>query len=488
VPSPDLSAYVDLTIYDKNPQDVFSAAADLLEALLPEVTLREGFIESVLLEALAQEVGEAAYALNRIPGAVVQILAQLFGVVRGLGAQPTGQVTFVLSDAAGHVLQQGVQVRLDLGTTDPVIFTTDVPGIANPGETTITVDVTGDRFTADANNVGVPADVTIVDAVWFVESASLTTAPVDGQDPEDTITWLSRFITRLTRLTTTLTLADQFATAALDDLAVYRATATDDWNAGLDAPLNLAAAPAAAGGALQNGATYGYAVTALTAQGETLPTATVNTVIPAGGPNTGEVVLTWQAPAAQQGAGAVTGYRVYRTAPNGAVLGLVATLGNVLTYTSTGSGAPGAAPPVANGTGQTLPGYVTVAVYGPTGPVSAAEKATLQTTLTSESLANLNVRVVDATVSTVNVDVTVVGADGYDAATVTADVTAALQDWLSTDTWLWDATVRRNELIAIVGSLPSVAYVETLTTPAADVALPGIAPLTTLGTLAVTVH
>jgi len=486
VPSPDLSAYVDLTLYDKNPQDVFSAAADLLEALMPGVVLREGFIESVLLETLAQEVAEGAYAVNRMPGAITQILAQLFGIIRGTGVQPTGEVTFTLSDAAGHTLGQGTQVRLDLGGTDPIVFTTTGVGFAAPGEVTMVVPVQGDRFTADANNIDVPTDVTIVDAVFFVESAALTTAPVDGQDPEDTLTWLSRFITTLTRLTTTLVRSEQFATAALDDLAVYRATALDDWNAGLDAPLNLAAVPSGAGGTLVAGATYGYAVTAVTAQGETLPTATVDAVIPAGA-DTGSVELTWAAPAAQQGAGAVTGYRVYRTGPGGADLGLVADLGDVLTYTSTGAGAPGVAPPTANGTGQTEPGYVTVAVYGQTGPVPDAEKASLTETLSGQALAMLNVRVVDATVTTVDVDVTVVAAKGYDAATVQADVTTALQGWLSTSTWAWDSTVRRNELIATVGSLLSVAYVSAVTTPAADVVLPGIAPLAEAGAITVTV-
>jgi hypothetical protein len=236
-----------------------------------------------------------------------------------------------------------------------------------------------------------------------------------------------------------------------------------------------------------HGATYGFAVTAVTAQGETLPCGTVNATIP-GGADTGSVVLTWTAPAVQQGAGAVTGYKVYRTLPNGAVLGLVATLGNVLTYTATGTVAPGAAPPIANGTGQALPGYVTVAVYGTNAAVSAAEKSALQATLSSQSQANLSVRVVDATINVVNVTVSVVAAVGSTAAQVTADVQAAVAAFLSIAEWTWATVVRRNELISVIGSLASVAYVDVLTAPAADVNLAGIAPLAVAGVVAVTVE
>lgn len=484
--SPDLSGYVDLQLFDKTPQDLFDAAKAELLLRVPQFNVVEGAMEVQLLEAIGQIVSEGTYAINRIPGAIMQILLQLFEVDRFLGTEPTVTIQFNLADTAGHVVPAGTRVSLDLGADLPVIFTTTENAAANPGESTATAGALGDRFTDQANGVSAGMSLAMIDSLFFVNSAELADSPVGGVDPEDTPTWLTRGTAALARLTSTLVRPAQFTAAALEDPNVFRATTLDNWNAGLDAPLTLAAVPSGTGGALIHGAVYGFAVTAVTAQGETLPCATVNATIP-GGADTGSVVLTWAAPAAQQGAGAVTAYKVYRTAANGAVLGLIATLGVVLTYTATSNAAVGAVPPIANGTGQTLAGYETVAVYGPNGPVSAAEKTSLQAALDLQALGNLNVRVVDATVNTAAVTVHVLAAPGYSSAQITADVTGAVQAFLSTNTWDWSTTLRRNSLITVIGSLPSVAQVETLDVPAADVTLIGVAPLVNAGTITVTV-
>lgn len=487
MPSPDLSGYIDLSLFDKNPQDIYDDAINELLIRVPEFDPVEGTIEVELLEAIALQVAEAGYAINRVPGAVVQILLQLFGITMFEGTQPTANITFTLSDALGHEVPAGTQVRLALDPLEPVVFTTTEAGQANPGQTSITVTAQGDRFTADANGTAAGTSLTILAALYFVNDAQLATAPIGGVDPEDTPTWLARGMAALGRLTNTLATPAMFTAAALENPAIYRATTLDDWNAGLDPPQALAATPSGTGGTLVHAATYGFAVTAVTAQGETLPCGTVNATIP-GAADTGSVALSWAAPAVQQGAGAVTGYKVYRTAANGAVLGLVATLGNVTSYTATGSAAPGAAPPIANGTGQSEPGYVTVGVYGEGAPVSSADKASLQTSLSAQAQANLNVRVVDATVNVVPVTVSVVATVGADHTQVSNDVTAAVQAFLSTDSWDWSAVLRRNELIAVIGSLADVAYVDVLTAPAADVNLAGIAPLAKAGTVTVTVE
>ena len=83
---------------------------------------------------------------------------------------------------------------------------------------------------------------------------------------------------------------------------------------------------------------------------------------------------------------------------------------------------------------------------------------------------------------------TVVVAPGYTTAEVDAAVTAALEAFLSPDTWPWEATVRRNDLIALIEGVEGVAYLTAghPTTPAADVALSGAAPLADAGTINIT--
>lgn len=140
-------------------------------------------------------------------------------------------------------------------------------------------------------------------------------------------------------------------------------------------------------------------------------------------------------------------------------------------------------------TAATDTGHVTVAVAGPAGALlDASDKDDLEAEMENAAVAGLTVHVVDPTITDVDVEVTVKRLDGYSNAEVAAAVTDALADYLSPDTWAWGDTVRRNELIALIDRTAGVDYVETLTVPALDLTLTGIAPLARLGTPTVTVN
>lgn len=128
-------------------------------------------------------------------------------------------------------------------------------------------------------------------------------------------------------------------------------------------------------------------------------------------------------------------------------------------------------------TGLVAQGFVAVAVYGVNAAVSAADKAILLADLDDRAQANLAVSVVDPTITAVEVDATVVRKAGFTDATVVANVKAALETYLSPATWPWAGTVYRNELIAVIDAVAGVERVTSITTPAADLALAGIAPL-----------
>lgn len=480
--TPDLSGYVDLTIYDLSPQDIFQAALDDLQLRLPDYVAYEGNLDVLLLEELALEVAEASYALNRVPGALAEALFQLYGVYRYYGDAPRATVQFSMADALGHVVPAGTTLQLSIGDAfDPVTFITDGPIATAPGETlTQPIGVTATTATSDANGRAIGTVLTLVDALFFVDGVTLASPIIGGVDPEDTTTWLNRASAVLARLNMTLVLPTHFTSFALENPKVARATTIDNWQGGYNPPTQLAATPSGTGGTLTHGATYGFAVTATTAAGETLPCARVTAVIP-GGADTGSVALTWSAPVSDGGP-ALTGYKIYRTTPNGTTLGLVSTVAaGTTSYTSTGSTTPGAAPPALNGTGRAAAGYVTTAVYGPDDYVTDVDKATLQASMNDAAQANLGVAVVDATITAVNVTATVVPAAGYAAATATADAATAVREYLATASWPWLATVRRNALIAALGSPASVAYVDALAAPAADVTLPGVGPLAAPG-------
>ena len=106
--------------------------------------------------------------------------------------------------------------------------------------------------------------------------------------------------------------------------------------------------------------------------------------------------------------------------------------------------------------------------------------------LTAKAHSGLAIHVIAPTITAVPVTVSVTLTPGAVAATVIAAINTALAAYLNPDAWAWSATVYRNELIALIDRVPGVGRVVTLTAPAADVTLVGVAPLADDGTLTVT--
>ena len=342
---------------------------------MPEWVPREGNVEVLLAESIALEISELITAINRVPGAIVQIQAQLFGIIRSTGTQPAVNLTFNLSDTLGHTVIAGTRVVLTVpGGLEPVIFTTNVDLVVAAGQSVGTVASTGDRFTIEANGIASGTVVELLDAVSFVNSVVTGSVVASGLDAETDTDWIERSVNRFSRLTETLVLPKHFSAAALETPAVVRAITIDSFNSGA------------------------------------------------------------------------------------------------------GSGVPG-----------DHPGFVTVAVYGNGAVLSAAERATLDAQFEAEAQANLSVSVVDPTITAVTVNVTVQKVSTALTATVQAAVAAALDTYLAPTTWDWSGTVRRNELITLISNVVGVDYVVSLTAPAADVVLSGVAPLADLGTVTVTV-
>lgn len=483
--SPDVRPYIDLTLNDKDPQDLYDNAVATLATNLPEWKPREGNTEVLLLEALALQVSEGIFAINRLPSAVVEILAQLFGITRDAGAAPVANLEFTMINSTGNTIPVGTRVRLDLQNTNSIVFTTNSELVIPNGNSTGQVLATGDLFTSVANGVD-DVPVQLMDSLLYVNTVEIVDPITGGRDAEDDTTYFTRATQRFSRLNDTLVLPQHFVAATLEDPVFQRALALDNYTpAVLTTPTGVVATPFATGGTLAS-ATYGYRISAINTHGETLASATTSAVVT--GP-TGRVDLSWSAVVPTEGASPVTGYKVYgRT--GGSELLLTTTGAGVTTYSDTGSATPSGALPGANTTGGNVgdyPGHITIAVYGPSRFNTTNEKNALDIRLEEDSLANLNVHVMDPTINAVDVSVSVTIKAGSVQATVISAVEEALQDYLDPMQWGWGNTVYRNELIALVDNVAGVDRVVTLTTPASDLSLSGKAPLAQADELTVSV-
>lgn len=372
MPSPDVSAVVDLTLYDSTASELADRAATDLETKVPEAQLPLGSYEMLLTESLALLIAEIAYALNRAPGAVLEaLLTRLYGIPRSPGVLPTAAVQFT-AEAGGASIPLGTLVQVPVGE-DLVQFATDAEVTILAAGPPAAVTVTGTDYTDLANGVPAGTPVDIITDTTGVSAAALSAPVAGGAGPEDADTFLDRASVRLQRLTETLVMPAHFEFYALEQPGVFKAKAVANYNS---------------------------------------DTAAVSA------------------------------------------------------------------------------GHISVAVLSPAGTVlSGPAKTALQVSMDAISHAALGVHVFDPTITAVDVIAQVHAVAGADTVAVQAACVAALDAYLSPLTWEWGATVRRNELVALLDAVPGVDYVDAghPTTPAGDVALAGQAPLADAGVLTITV-
>ncbi len=230
-PPPDLTAYVDLRIFDRSDQDVVEAALAALQLNLPGWIPSEGNTEVLLMESFALEIAEAIVAVNRLPGAVVQALLLIAGVDKDAGAAPIASATFTLGDSIGHTIPGGTRIYLPMDDGSSVTFLVEPPGLTiASGDDTGTVSIIGDTFTSAANGLTAGRAMVMADPVPFIESVQLATTVADGRDPESDNDWRDRGVARLSRLSDALVLPRHFVAAALERAEVARAVGIDLWN------------------------------------------------------------------------------------------------------------------------------------------------------------------------------------------------------------------------------------------------------------------
>jgi uncharacterized phage protein gp47/JayE len=371
--NPDITQYTNLVIYDKDPQDIVDAALVTLQSRLPEWTPSETNIELAVLEAVALEVAETIYTINRLPEVMVEVLLTLYGITRDAGTPPDTTITFTMADDAGYTIPLGTEVSIPISETENLSFFTDVELVIAEGDTDGTVAATSTESTISANGIASGTECELVDAIESVETVITASTIANGIAPESTELWLERGIQRLQRLTDTLVIPAHFVQAALEQSYVVRANAIDNYD-------------------------------------------------PESGNDPGDDA-----------------------------------------------------------------GHITVVVYGDGAVVSSPNKATLLTLLENNSAGNLGIHIVDPTIETVDVTVTVNKIDSFNSTTVLNSVVDAIEGYLNTENWSWSGTVRRNELIALISNVAGVDYVVSLSEPAADVSIGADSVLVTFGDISVTV-
>ena len=121
--SPDVSQYVDLTVHDEKASTSLQTILQAARAFVPGWVPQTGQIEVALAEVIARRSSEVVHAINRVPGATVETLLELFNITRSVGTQATA--TIKITAYGNFDLPAGSElIYVDTAATVSYVFTT----------------------------------------------------------------------------------------------------------------------------------------------------------------------------------------------------------------------------------------------------------------------------------------------------------------------------------------------------------------------------
>jgi hypothetical protein len=142
--SPNFSQYVDLTLYDVEPQDVYSAALTYAQTALPEFIPVIGTVEDAVLQATSYMTYILAAGINRVPNGLMEGIIKLMGFSRREATFATGSALFTLSVNTGTTIPEGTIIAYTTTIDNEVVaysFATTTDTIVPSGSDTVSIAI-----------------------------------------------------------------------------------------------------------------------------------------------------------------------------------------------------------------------------------------------------------------------------------------------------------------------------------------------------------
>jgi len=198
------------------------AAFDYIRAEIPGWEPSAGNLETILIEALAQQASELAEVASTVPDAIFRYFGQsLLQVAQKDAVAASAYATWVMVDTDGYTVPAGTQVALG----DVAFETVDEFTVAGGGTTQTLVEMVAIEPGEGGN--GLTGAATLVDPLAYVDTVTFTTTTSGGVDAESDDEYLDRLSDVLKTLAPRPILPADFALLAQQIDGVYRAVAID---------------------------------------------------------------------------------------------------------------------------------------------------------------------------------------------------------------------------------------------------------------------
>lgn len=210
MPSPDFSQYIDLTINDKQPDEIYDEAVDYARLALPEFAPRPGTVEDAILQATAYISALNLGNLNRLPDGIMEGVLRYMGVLRKEATFSSVLIEFEL-DQAGGTVPSGTIAYYETTDGDVLVqypFITSADVSAAPGETTVLTNATC-QVAGIVPNIPSGTALILAQPSTTVLSATTNSAINQGARAESEVEYFNRGTSKLESISSVLTTARQ---------------------------------------------------------------------------------------------------------------------------------------------------------------------------------------------------------------------------------------------------------------------------------------
>jgi hypothetical protein len=441
----DFSQYVDLTIYDKEPGDMYLEAIEMARLTLPEFSLRTGTVEDAMFQAMAWIGWVNATSVNRIPDRLMAGILSMMGITINLSSSAQMNVTVTADSYEGATIPIGTVFGYTSIFEDEVIeyvfMTVEAleiladespsPGDPFPSGTVLTECITPGVIPS----ITAATPLNLLTPSTSIISAEASSYFQNGVNNESSSGFLSRAVSYLSSLSSTLVKAsqvDSFVSNTYSGL-VGRVRTYDLTDGDPD-----------------------------TGDIATSKTKTITNV----SRNSSNIATITIGSGHQFQAGdkvTISGLTSPNTAYNGVGVELTAVGASTISYANTGaSGSSAATGTVKKGIESV--GNIAVFVYGNGDFIDTlVQIPDIQSAIIDKALPGLIVNVANFELLSASITASIVLDSNYDQEPLQQTIENSIVEYLSPGVYPTSEDIlRANQVIALISAIPGVRYVSSL--------------------------
>ena len=439
----DFTKYIDLTVFDEQPGDIYLNSIEQAQLSLPEFNLRIGTPEDAIFQAAAYIGSLHVAAINRLPNRLMAGILAMMGVARQPAIQAEVDITITAETYDGGNVTAGTlfgyQTIFEDEIQELVFQTTDlivIPSVASPSVGTplpsasatvvcITPGIIPVIPTPDAEMRILSSGTNILSAATFANFAN----GIDGDTDSE---YLSRATTYLQSLSSSINKASQIDAYLLLNYQLYvQRVKSYDLTYG-DSSL----------GDVSVGRTKAISNVALTSNSASVSFASAHQFIVGD-----KLTISGCSNAVFNGTHTLT-------STSSTAIVFTKVNGNIASAAATGTAT----------CGGNQAGYVTIFVYGINQFVTTAIKAEMLAEIQTVSSAGLTFNIRNPFLVSLTMVGAIVISSQFNQSLLEESIENTVVNYLSPQIFPFtDDRVRQTKLISLISSIPGVLYVQSLT-------------------------